>query len=169
MLVFAASTVAGFQFATSSRFKPGVAVLDVPVGGLTLDEAADLRKSDPKSYVERAYKTMARHVDAMAACQDKGAEVFNWEVEGRPDDVFYRIVPGGNFPNPDGSDSEVGNLHLGIFSTTHAPPYPAEMQDARARVLAACKANDVKFLNAVRPDDAPTWQLRLQFTFLFPE
>jgi hypothetical protein len=52
-------------------------------------------------------------------------EVFNWEVEGRPDDVFYRIVPGGNFPNPDGSDSEVGNLHLGIFSTKLAPPDPA--------------------------------------------
>jgi 4-hydroxy-2-oxoheptanedioate aldolase len=35
----------------------------------------------------------------------------------------------------------------------HDPPYPAEMQDARARVLAACKANDVKFLNAVRPQE----------------
>ena len=51
-------------------------------------------------------------------------EVFQWEVEGRPDGVFYRIVPGGNFPNPDGSPSEVGNLHLGIFSSRHAPPDP---------------------------------------------
>jgi predicted enzyme related to lactoylglutathione lyase len=64
--------------------------------------------------------------DPAAAARFYG-EVFNWEVEGRPDDVFYRIVPGGNFPNPDGSDSEVGNLHLGIFSTTHAPPDPAEV------------------------------------------
>jgi predicted enzyme related to lactoylglutathione lyase len=53
-------------------------------------------------------------------------EVFNWEVEGRPDGVFYRIVPGGNFPNPDNSPSEVGNLHLGIFSTREAPPDPNE-------------------------------------------
>jgi 4-hydroxy-2-oxoheptanedioate aldolase len=35
----------------------------------------------------------------------------------------------------------------------HDPPYPAEMQDARARVLAACKANGIRFLNAVRPND----------------
>ena len=52
------------------------------------------------------------------------ADVFGWTVEGRPDDVFYRIVPGGVFPNPDGSDSEVGNLHLGIFATSLAPPDP---------------------------------------------
>ena len=51
-------------------------------------------------------------------------EVFNWEVEGRPDGVFYRIVPGGHFPNPDGTASEVGNLHLGIFATNTAPPDP---------------------------------------------
>ncbi len=51
-------------------------------------------------------------------------EVFGWEVEGRPDGVFYRIVPGGHFENPDGSASEVGNLHLGIFSTEQAPPDP---------------------------------------------
>ena len=51
-------------------------------------------------------------------------DVFGWVVEGRPDDVFYRIVPGGSFPNPDGKDSEVGNLHLGIFSTSLAPPDP---------------------------------------------
>jgi predicted enzyme related to lactoylglutathione lyase len=51
-------------------------------------------------------------------------EVFNWTVEPRPEGVFYRIVPGGNFPNPDGSDSEVGNLHLGIFATDTAAPDP---------------------------------------------
>src|SRR4051794_33445450 len=51
-------------------------------------------------------------------------EVFGWLVEGRPDKVFYRIVPGGNFPNPDGTDSQVGNLHLGIFTTDLAPPDP---------------------------------------------
>jgi len=54
------------------------------------------------------------------------AEVFGWVVEGRPAGVFHRIVPGGKFENPDGSDSEVGNLHMGIFSTKHAPPDPNE-------------------------------------------
>jgi len=51
-------------------------------------------------------------------------EVFGWEVEGRPDGVFYRIVPGGHFENPDGKPSEVGNLHLGIFATEQGVPDP---------------------------------------------
>ena len=46
--------------------------------GLSLAEAAALRKSDPKEYVRRAYKTMAVHVDAMVACQKKGARVFDY-------------------------------------------------------------------------------------------
>jgi predicted enzyme related to lactoylglutathione lyase len=54
------------------------------------------------------------------------AEVFGWESEPRPPGVFNRLVPGGKFENPDGSDSEVGNLHLGIFSTSLAPPDPNE-------------------------------------------
>jgi predicted enzyme related to lactoylglutathione lyase len=58
------------------------------------------------------------------ACARFYAEVFNWEVEGRPDGVFYRIVPGGFFPAPDGSDSDVGNLHMGIFETSLAAPDP---------------------------------------------
>jgi 4-hydroxy-2-oxoheptanedioate aldolase len=43
-------------------------------------------------------------------------------------------------------------LSLGFFDR-HDPPYPPEMQAARARVLAACKANGVAFLNQVRPPD----------------
>ena len=43
-------------------------------------------------------------------------------------------------------------LSLGFFDR-HDPPYPPEMQAARARVLAACKANDVAFLNQTRPND----------------
>jgi predicted enzyme related to lactoylglutathione lyase len=61
--------------------------------------------------------------DAAAAAVFYG-EVFGWEVEGRPDGIFYRIVPGGHFENPDGSPSDVGNLHLGIFSTEQAAPDP---------------------------------------------
>jgi 4-hydroxy-2-oxoheptanedioate aldolase len=35
----------------------------------------------------------------------------------------------------------------------HDPPYPPEMIDARARVLAACKANNLAFLNAASTKD----------------
>jgi len=38
-LVMVVSTLAAFEAASWSRIKPGVSVLDVPVGGLTLDEA----------------------------------------------------------------------------------------------------------------------------------
>ncbi len=50
--------------------------------------------------------------------------VFGWEVEGRPAGVFHRIVPGGFFAGPDGNDSEVGNLHLGIYAVGNARPHP---------------------------------------------
>ena len=43
-------------------------------------------------------------------------EVFGWEVERRIPDLFCRIVPGGYFKNPDDSDSEIQNLHMGIFN-----------------------------------------------------
>ena len=52
------------------------------------------------------------------------AEVFGWEVEGRPTGVFHRIVPGQNFLRSDGSPSDIGNLHLGIYNTTNARPHP---------------------------------------------
>jgi catechol 2,3-dioxygenase-like lactoylglutathione lyase family enzyme len=52
------------------------------------------------------------------------AEVFGWEVEGRPAGVFHRAVPGGHFPLEDGSPSPIGNLHLGIFNVNNARPHP---------------------------------------------
>ncbi|HZS51768.1 MAG TPA: aldolase/citrate lyase family protein [Bryobacterales bacterium] len=39
------------------------------------------------------------------------------------------------------------------FPENHDPPYPPEMIAARAKVLAACKANKLAFLNQVRPND----------------
>jgi 4-hydroxy-2-oxoheptanedioate aldolase len=39
------------------------------------------------------------------------------------------------------------------FPSNHDEPFPQSMQDARARVLAACKAAKIAFLNTVRPDD----------------
>jgi urocanate hydratase len=46
--------------------------------GLSLAEAAALRRSDPEAYKRRAYESMAIHVDAMAAMQDRGAKVFDY-------------------------------------------------------------------------------------------
>lgn len=53
------------------------------------------------------------------------AEVFNWDVEGRPDGKFHRAVPGDEFLLDDGSRSGVGNLHIGIFETTESRPDPS--------------------------------------------
>jgi 4-hydroxy-2-oxoheptanedioate aldolase len=39
------------------------------------------------------------------------------------------------------------------YPDNHDEPYPHEMQDARARVLAACKRNKVAFLNTTTPED----------------
>ena len=52
------------------------------------------------------------------------AEVFGWENDARPLGIYHRMVPGGFFPNKDGSDSAIGNLHLGIFDAKNARPHP---------------------------------------------
>jgi predicted enzyme related to lactoylglutathione lyase len=52
------------------------------------------------------------------------AEVFGWENDARPEGVYHRMVPGGNFLNKDGSESAIGNLHLGIFKAANARPHP---------------------------------------------
>jgi len=46
--------------------------------GLSPDDAAELRLDDPDAYVKRARESMARHVDAMVAFLDRGAEVFDY-------------------------------------------------------------------------------------------
>jgi 4-hydroxy-2-oxoheptanedioate aldolase len=56
-------------------------------------------------------------------------------------------VPGIAFAEWGPGDMGLSFGHL----DRHDPPYPQEMQDARARVFAACKANGVRFLNAARP------------------
>lgn len=52
------------------------------------------------------------------------AEVFGWENDPRPKGIYHRMVPGGFFKNKDGSDSQIGNLHLGIFDAANARPHP---------------------------------------------
>jgi len=46
--------------------------------GLSPDDAAELRLDEPNTYVSRARESMARHVDAMVAFLDRGAEVFDY-------------------------------------------------------------------------------------------
>ena len=52
------------------------------------------------------------------------SEVFGWRDDARPHGVFHRMVPGGNFLNKDGTESEIGNLHIGIFNAKNARPHP---------------------------------------------
>jgi len=46
--------------------------------GLSLEEAAALRKSDPEAYVRRARESMAVHVKAMLDLQKQGSHVFDY-------------------------------------------------------------------------------------------
>ena len=63
------------------------------------------------------------------------AEVFGWQNDEKPAGVYHRMVPGGQFPNPDGSDSQIGNSHLGIFDAANARPHP-ESTGVAPRALA---------------------------------
>jgi urocanate hydratase len=46
--------------------------------GISLDEAAELRASDPGAYVEKSMASMARHVEAMLALKRGGAVAFDY-------------------------------------------------------------------------------------------
>jgi urocanate hydratase len=46
--------------------------------GLTLEEADELRRSDPHAYTDRAMESMALHVEAMLALQRAGAVAFDY-------------------------------------------------------------------------------------------
>jgi len=46
--------------------------------GVTLEEVDELRRQDPKAYVERSMQSMARHVEAMLALKRAGAVVFDY-------------------------------------------------------------------------------------------
>ena len=46
--------------------------------GLSLKEALELRKQNSRDYIERSYKTMGVHVQAMLQFKDRGAHVFDY-------------------------------------------------------------------------------------------
>jgi len=45
---------------------------------MSLEEAEELRRTDPRGYVERSMKSMARHVEAMLALKRAGAVAFDY-------------------------------------------------------------------------------------------
>lgn len=49
----------------------------IPVG-LSIDEAAELRNSDPAEYTDRSMESMAKHVQAMLEFQNRGSVVFDY-------------------------------------------------------------------------------------------
>ncbi|MDR3576457.1 MAG: urocanate hydratase [Anaerolineaceae bacterium] len=57
---------------------PAHDVMSYVPNGMSLDEAAQLRITDPAEYQQRSMKAMAQHVQAMLDFQDKGAEVFDY-------------------------------------------------------------------------------------------
>jgi predicted enzyme related to lactoylglutathione lyase len=62
--------------------------------------------------------------DDVEACAAFYGKVFGWTVEGRPPGVFHRGVPGGFFPLEDGTDSPIGNLHVGFNDVNNCRPHP---------------------------------------------
>jgi urocanate hydratase len=46
--------------------------------GLSLEEAAELRRRNPDDYLRRSYESIARHVDGMLALQKLGAATFDY-------------------------------------------------------------------------------------------
>ncbi|PNU06900.1 VOC family protein [Novosphingobium guangzhouense] len=62
--------------------------------------------------------------DDPAAAARFYAEVFGWRDDHKPLGIYHRMVPGGMFANPDGTESLVGNLHVGIFNPANARPHP---------------------------------------------
>ncbi len=59
--------------------------------GMTLDEALQLRKDDPDTYLKRSFAAMAQHVEAMVGFQKKGAVVFDYgnNIRGQAKEAGY--------------------------------------------------------------------------------
>ena len=66
--------------------------------GLTLEEAAELRRADPSTYVQRARTSMARHCQAMAGFQRAGAEVFDYGNNLRGEAQLGGFADAFNYP-----------------------------------------------------------------------
>ena len=81
------------------------------------------------------------------------AEVFGWQDDPRPRGAYHRMVPGGQFLNKDGTESQIGNLHLGIFDVKNARPHP-EPAGVEPRTLSAA-GRKARIWLLVSDDDTP--------------
>ena len=66
--------------------------------GLPLDEALELRKKDPKHYVQRSMESMAIHVRAMLELQKKGSVVFDYGNNIRAQAFQAGVKDAFNYP-----------------------------------------------------------------------
>jgi urocanate hydratase len=66
--------------------------------GMSLEEAADLRKSDPKGYIKRARESIAIHVRAMLDFQERGSVVFDYGNNIRQQALDAGVKEAFNFP-----------------------------------------------------------------------
>ena len=60
--------------------------------GMDSEEAAELRKSDPQQYLQRAYDAMRRHVELMVDFQRQGSITFDYgnNLRGRALEAGYK-------------------------------------------------------------------------------
>ncbi|HUZ85327.1 MAG TPA: urocanate hydratase [Candidatus Baltobacterales bacterium] len=76
--VLPALAARGFDADVVTDQTPAHDPLSYVPAGLSPEDALELRLDDPQEYVRRARESMARHVDAMVAFMDRGAEVFDY-------------------------------------------------------------------------------------------
>src|SRR5512138_1589095 len=73
------------------------ALMYVP-SGLTVQQANELRKTDPERYKPMAMASMAKHVQAMLEFQRQGAEVFDYGNNLRQQAYNYGVTDAFEFP-----------------------------------------------------------------------
>ena len=73
------------------------ALMYIPAG-LSVEQADALRRADPAEYLQRSMASMARHVEAMLAFQQHGAEVFDYGNNLRQRAFDYGVKQAFDFP-----------------------------------------------------------------------
>jgi urocanate hydratase len=66
--------------------------------GMTLDEAIELRRKDPRTYIRRAMESMAVHVRAMLEFQKKGSIVFDYGNNIRAQALEAGVIEAFSYP-----------------------------------------------------------------------
>jgi len=66
--------------------------------GMSLEQAEDLRKRDPKAYTEASIKSMGRHVEALLEFQRRGSHVFDYGNNIRAQAIKAGIKDAFKFP-----------------------------------------------------------------------